>query len=87
MHNRGLTNQKTCCIIARVKGKGVFELQGFRGAFLAYHKDVKTKVIDEIFDMISDRSGLISELIGMYQECVDSLFDEPEEGNVSWKKS
>lgn len=59
----------------------------FRGAFLNYHKDVKSKVVDEIFDKITDRSGLISELIGMYQECVDSLFDEPEEGNVSWKKS
>lgn len=59
----------------------------FRGAFLAYHKDIKGKVVDDIFDKIKDRSGLISELIGMYQECVDSLFDEPEEGNVSWKKS
>lgn len=59
----------------------------FRGAFLAYHKDIKTKVVDDIFDKIKDRSGLIGELIGMYQECVDSLFDEPEEGNVSWKKS
>lgn len=60
----------------------------FRGAFLAFHKDIKGKVVDEIFDHTPNRTGLISELIGMYQECVDSLFDEPEEkGNVSWKKS
>lgn len=59
----------------------------FRGAFFARHKDVKTKVTDEIYDQINDRTGLISELIGMYQECIDSLFDEPESGNVSWKKS
>ena len=60
----------------------------FRGAFFARHKDIKSKVVDDIYDQISDRSGLISELIGMYQECIDALFDDgPESGNVSWKKT
>ena len=61
----------------------------FRGAFLANHRDLKTKIIDDIFDNLTGRTDLIGELVGMYQECVDSLFDEPENpsGNVSWEKS
>lgn len=59
----------------------------FRGAFLANHRDIKTKVIDEIYDNLSGRTELIAELVGMYQECVDSLFDEPSSGNATWEKS
>ena len=60
----------------------------FRGAFLANHRDAKTKLLDEIFDSLPSRTELIAELVGMYQECVDSLFDEPSSGgNATWEKS
>lgn len=59
----------------------------FRGAFLANHRDAKTKVIDEIYDNCTARADLIAELVSMYQECVDSLFDETSSGNAVWEKS
>lgn len=61
----------------------------FRGAFYANHKDIKGKTVDDIYDNLTGRTELIGELVGMYQECVDSLFDEPENpsGNVSWEKN
>ena len=37
----------------------------FKGAFFKHHKFLKEEIIDEIFDNIKDKSGLISELSGI----------------------
>lgn len=61
----------------------------FRGAFLKNHKFVRQEIIDEIFEHISDKQGLISQLSGMIMECYQSLMSNNDEdgdkGNVAWE--
>ena len=57
----------------------------FSGAFMKNHRGMKRALIDEIFDEIVDKSGLINALIEMYAETLSSLTDEKEaEGNAIW---
>ena len=60
----------------------------FEGAFIKNHSGkngVKRKVMDEIFDSISDKSALLEALMEMYVETMSVLSDSTEsEGNVSW---
>ena len=56
----------------------------FTGAFLKNCKGVKRRTIDDIYDNISDKTGLIEALMEMYAETLSTLTDEKEEGNVSW---
>lgn len=58
----------------------------FRGAFLANHRNVKSKVIDEIYKNLENKSELIEKLIEMYNDPIDSMLDG-EQGNVSWETS
>ena len=37
LHKGGLTNRNGWCIMTSVKGKGVFELKGFKGAFSLFN--------------------------------------------------
>lgn len=61
----------------------------FRGAFLKNHKFLKQEIINEIFEHIPNRQGLIAQLSEMISECYQSLMgDEVEEdaqGNASWE--
>jgi len=62
----------------------------FAGAFLAHHRFVKRDVIDNIYARMNHKDELISTLVEMYNEPLQSLLDEPEqqengEGNLSWK--
>jgi hypothetical protein len=41
-------------------------------------------VIDEIFDGIGDKTGLMQALMEMYAETLSTLTDDASEGNVSW---
>ncbi len=61
----------------------------FAGAFLANHRFVKTEVINEIFDKMTNKSELIGKLSEMYNEPIMALVDEPgeSEGNVDWTAS
>lgn len=61
----------------------------FRGAFLAHHRYAKPKIIDEIFDKMTNKEDLIGKLSEMYTEPILSLVEEPEEaeGNVDWTAS
>ena len=61
----------------------------FAGAFLANHRFVKREVIDDIFDHMTNKQELVGKLAEMYNEPIESLFDEPEEneGNVDWTAS
>lgn len=58
----------------------------FAGAFLANHRFLKRDVIDEIYDKLTNKQELVGKLAEMYNEPIESLFDEPEEneGNVNW---
>lgn len=59
----------------------------WQGAFAAYNKNIKRNLIDEIYDNIRDKQGLIAALCEMYAEAINTLTDEPEEdkGNATWE--
>lgn len=62
----------------------------FAGAFQAHHQYTNRKVIDRIFTSLTNKEKLCECLIEMYSETVDSMVDEPEEGNegnVEWGTS
>lgn len=61
----------------------------FAGAFYAHHRFLKQAVIDEIFDIMPDKMGLITKLGEMYNEPLEALIDDPEdnEGNLNWEAS
>lgn len=58
----------------------------FAGAFLAHHRRIKQVKIDEIFDSLQDKMGLIEKLGEMYSEPLEALFDDPADNgkNASW---
>lgn len=59
----------------------------FSGAFIKNHsgKDgVKRKVVDEIFEEISDKPALMEALMEMYTETLGTLTEGSGEGNVTW---
>ena len=59
----------------------------WQGAFVAYNKNIKRTLIDEIYENIRDKQGLIAALCEMYAEAINALTDEPEEdkGNATWE--
>lgn len=58
----------------------------FRGAFLSKHRFVKDEVVDDIYKNISHKTELIETLVEMYTDTIETLFDEPESGNLEWTK-
>lgn len=57
----------------------------FAGAFKAHHRFVRQEVIDDIYDSLPDKEGLVGALAEMYNEQLTCLMKEPEPGkNVSW---
>ena len=56
----------------------------FSGAFYKNCKGIKRSLIDEIFDSIGDKTGLMQALMEMYAETLSTLTDDNSEGNVSW---
>lgn len=56
----------------------------FHGAFFKNHKGIKRSLIDEIYDGIGDKTGLIQALAEMYAETLSTLTDDAGEGNVTW---
>jgi hypothetical protein len=57
----------------------------FSGAFIKNHRGLKRAFIDEIYDEVADKSGLLNALMEMYAETLSSLTDENEvEGNAIW---
>ena len=56
-----------------------------QGAFIKNHRGMKRALIDEIYDEVADKSGLLNALMEMYAETLSSLTDENEvEGNAIW---
>ncbi len=57
----------------------------FSGAFIKNHRGMKRSLIDELFDEIADKTGLMQALMEMYAETLSTLVeDKADEGNVSW---
>mgnify|MGYP006353327433 CR=1 FL=1 len=58
----------------------------FAGAFKAHHKFEKQKIIDEMFELFTNKGALIEKLVEMYQDPVESLMDDENiEGNaIAW---
>ena len=60
----------------------------FTGAFLAHHRKAAsiTTLIDEIWETIPDKEGLIENLVEMYVEPVESMMSDPEDekGKTTW---
>lgn len=59
----------------------------FAGAFKAHHKfGMKPKEIDEIFDRFTNKEALIEKLAEMYNEPMETLLDDVDEGNaIAWE--
>jgi hypothetical protein len=61
----------------------------FAGAFIANHRFVKRETIDAIYEKLPNKQDLMTKLVEMYNEPIQSLLDEPEdaEGNATWEAS
>lgn len=61
----------------------------FSAAFVANHPFIKKEIIDEIFENVCGKAGLVEKLIELYQEPFNTLMDDPEESekNVKWEAS
>lgn len=57
----------------------------FQGAFLKNCKGIKRTLIDEIYEGIGNKTGLMEALMEMYAETLEVLTDDNTEGNVSWE--
>lgn len=60
----------------------------FAGAFIANHRFTKRKVINEIFEQIDDKGGLLDALAEMYSLVIDEFTDELEKKNknLTWER-
>ena len=60
----------------------------FQGAFLKNHRNIKPKVLDEIYDAQTKKNDLIMALGTMYADTTKSLVDdesEDDEKNQTWE--
>jgi hypothetical protein len=59
----------------------------FAGAFKAHHRwGVKPDEIEKIFDSLTDKEALLEKLASMYNEPMEALLNEPDEGNaIAWE--
>ena len=59
----------------------------FAGAFLAHHRYTKKEVIDEIYAAMGDKRELVNTLIEMYNEPINALTEDADEGNaIAWTR-
>jgi len=56
----------------------------FTGAFIKNHRGIKRNLIDEIYENIGDKTGLMQALIELYAETLSSLTEDTAEGNATW---
>lgn len=79
--------EKKGFVAADVEAKPMSTLPAlFEGAFLAHHRFVKKEVIDEIYNLLTNKEELIGKLAEMYNEPIMALVEEPEDSakNVNW---
>ena len=57
----------------------------FKGAFIAHHPRTSQAVIDEIWENLADKDGLFDALASLYNEPIEALMKEPDEGKkIAW---
>lgn len=57
----------------------------FQGAFIKNHRGIKRNLMDEIYEEINDKTGLISALMELYTETLSTLMDDKADaGNATW---
>ena len=61
----------------------------FAGAFRCHHRKLRKEKVEEIYNHLVGKEDLAEVLLEMYTEAIDTLFDEPEEGekNAQWKSN
>lgn len=60
----------------------------FEGSFLMNHSNITKAEVQEIYDLFTNKTNLINQLIVMIQETYSSLFEENKEDtskNIEWK--
>lgn len=75
-----------------MNGKGLLKntYALFYGAFFENHQGIKRKVVDELYQNIDNKEGLIAKLLEMYTDAVKSLIstddtEDKETKNVKWE--
>lgn len=57
----------------------------FAGAFMANHKYTDRKIVDAIYDKMTDKRQLVETLTKMYNEPIEALMADGDEGNgIQW---
>lgn len=62
----------------------------FHASFLKHHPHIKESTVNTLFAGFTEKTELFKTLVLMYNACMNTLMDEPEEdsGNaISWKAS
>lgn len=57
----------------------------FSGAFVVHHPMLREEYKEEIYGQLKNKAALIEKLVEMYNETLNSLLDDSDEGNVSWE--
>ena len=57
----------------------------FQGAFFKNHKGIKRGLVEDIFEEMQDKTGLLEALVSLYSETLSTLTeDKGDQGNASW---
>ncbi|MEG0751920.1 MAG: DUF5055 domain-containing protein [Oscillospiraceae bacterium] len=61
----------------------------FAGSFIANHRFVSRKIIDEIYSQFDDKGELLGELCAMFAEVVEEFVNDLERKNngLSWERT
>lgn len=59
----------------------------FKGAFIKNHPQTSNKVMEDIYDGITNKQDFIAKLVEMFSDTFTTLFDEPkdEAKKVKWE--
>ena len=82
-----LIERQGFCIDELVKKPMSMLPLAFEGLFYKNHKSISREKIDEIYNKMIDKEGLMKSIAEMLNETYTSLQDEPDEkeGNIDWK--
>ena len=57
----------------------------FQGAFIKNHRGIKRNLMDDLYEEVADKTGLLAALMEMYAETLSTLTDDKEDsGNATW---
>lgn len=60
----------------------------FKYSFHANHKRLSNELIEEMFNLFTDKNSLFDKLSEMAMDALNTLFEEPKEKNaIQWKAS